>query len=157
MIMSGRPLTLSVNGKTHEITVPAHKLLLDALREDLGLVATKETCSLGACGACTVLLDGEPIASCITLARYAEGREVITLEGIEKNGELHPLQKSFLAHNAFQCAFCTPGMIMMACGLLKDNPKPSEAEIREYMAGNICRCTTYHEIIRAIQDAHNFT
>ncbi len=155
--MSGRSLKLLVNGETHEVIVPDHRLLLDVLRDNLSLVATKETCSLGACGACTVLLDDEPVASCITLARYAEGREVTTLEGIEENGDLHPLQKSFLAHNAFQCAFCTPGMIMMGCGLLKDNPKPSEAEVREYMAGNICRCTTYHEIIRAIQDAHNFT
>ena len=155
--MSGRPLQLSVNGKTHEITVPDHRLLLDALRNDLGLEATKETCGLSACGACTVLLDGEPIASCITLARYAEGKkEVTTLEGIAPDGDLHPLQKSFLKHNAFQCAFCTPGMIMMASALLAENPKPSEAEIREYMAGNICRCTTYHEIIQAIKDAHTF-
>jgi carbon-monoxide dehydrogenase small subunit len=102
------------------------------------------------------LLDGEPVASCILLARYAEGKELTTLEGIEKNGDLHPVQKSFLEHNAFQCAFCTPGMIMMAVALLRENPKPTEEEVREYMAGNICRCTTYHEIIQAIKDAHNF-
>jgi carbon-monoxide dehydrogenase small subunit len=154
--MTNRPLNLSVNGKSHELTVPDHRTLAEVLRHDLGLIATKETCGLGACGACSVLLDGEPIASCVALARYAEGREVTTLEGIAARGELHPLQKSFLEHNAYQCAFCTPGMIIMACGLLKENPKPSEAEIRDYMAGNICRCTTYHEIIRAIGDAHRF-
>ncbi len=154
--MNTRPLKISVNGKERELDIPDHRLLLDVLRHDLGMVATKETCSLGACGACTVLLDGEPIASCLTLARYAEGKEITSLEGITPKDDLHPLQKSFLKHNAFQCAFCTPGMIMMACALLKDNPKPSETEIRDYMAGNICRCTTYHEIIRAIQDAHSF-
>ncbi|MBI2880036.1 MAG: (2Fe-2S)-binding protein [Candidatus Tectomicrobia bacterium] len=154
--MSARPLKLSVNGKTRELAVPDHRLLLDLLRNDLGLVATRETCGLGACGACTVLLDGAPIASCITLARYAEGKEVTTLEGIAPDDGLHPVQKSFLEHNAFQCAFCTPGMVMMACALLKENPRPSEAEIRDYMAGNICRCTTYHEIIRAIHEAHRF-
>ncbi|MFQ5914918.1 MAG: (2Fe-2S)-binding protein [Nitrospinota bacterium] len=154
--MSGRPLKLSVNGKPLELTVPDHRLLLDLLRNDLDLVATKETCGLGACGACTVLLDGEPIASCITLARYAEGREVTTLEGIASGDDLHAVQKAFLEFNAFQCAFCTPGMIMMACALLKENPRPSEAEIRDYMAGNICRCTTYHEIIHAIAEAHRF-
>ncbi len=154
--MNARPLKLSVNGETRELTVPDHRLLLDILRRDLGLVATKETCGLGACGACTVLLDGAPIASCITLARYAEGKEVTTLEGIAPGDGLHPVQKAFLEFNAFQCAFCTPGMIMMACALLKENPRPSEAEVRDYMAGNICRCTTYHEIIQAIREAHRF-
>lgn len=154
--MSARPLRLSVNGKTRELAVPDHRLLLDLLRNDLGLLAARETCGLGACGACTVLLDGAPIASCITLARYAEGKEITTLEGIAPDDGLHPVQKSFLEHNAFQCAFCTPGMVMMACALLKEKPRPSEAEIRDYMAGNICRCTTYHEIIRAIHEAHRF-
>ena len=148
--------TLNINGRSHTVSVRPDETLLDALRERLSLTGSKEGCGEGDCGACTVLLDGEAIASCITLARYAEGKEVTTLEGIAPDGDLHPLQKSFLKHSAFQCAFCTPGMIMMASALLEETPKPSEDEIREYMAGNICRCTTYHEIIQAIKDAHTF-
>ena len=151
--MSGHPLQLSVNGKTHEITVPDHRLLLDTLRNDLGLEATKETCSLGACGACTVLLDGEAIASCITLARYAEGKEVTTLEGIAPGDDLPPLQKSFLKHSAFQCAFCTPGMIMAAVSLLDEEPNPTETDVREGLEGNLCRCTGYHNIVKAVLSA----
>jgi carbon-monoxide dehydrogenase small subunit len=127
--------------------------LLQVLRNGLGLNGTKEGCGTGDCGACTVLLDGKPVNSCLVLAIDADGHEVTTVEGLEKEGKLHPLQAAFVEEGAVQCGFCTPGMLMTAKGLLDENPHPSEGEIRRGIAGNLCRCTGYVRIVRAIQRA----
>ena len=142
---------LKVNGLAHETEVEPRRTLLELLREDLELMGTKEGCGLGECGTCTVLLDGRPIKSCITLAVQANGREVTTIEGVEKeDGTLHPLQQAFIDHGAIQCGFCTPGMILSAKALLDENPRPTELEVRQAIAGNLCRCTGYQKIVAAI-------
>jgi carbon-monoxide dehydrogenase small subunit len=147
-------VTITVNGETYVLEqVPVNRTLLQLIREDLGLTGTKEGCGEGDCGACTVLLDGKPVNSCLVLAVEADGREVVTVEGLARGGKLHPLQQAFIDEGAVQCGFCTPGMLMAAKGLLDENPHPTEAEIRQGIAGNLCRCTGYVRIVRAIQKA----
>jgi len=144
-------LRLSVNGFPYELTVEPRRTLLELLREDLELTGTKEGCGLGECGTCTVLLDGKPVKSCITLAVQVTGREVTTIEGLEMpDGTLHPVQQAFIDHGAIQCGFCTPGMVLSAKALLEENPKPTELEVRWAIAGNLCRCTGYQKIVEAI-------
>jgi carbon-monoxide dehydrogenase small subunit len=145
------PIQLKVNGMAYKMEVEPRRTLLELIREDLELTGTKEGCGLGECGSCTVLLDRKPIKSCITLAVQANGREVTTIEGLEKaDGTLHPLQQAFIDHGAIQCGFCTPGMILSAKGLLDENPRPTELEVRQAIAGNLCRCTGYQKIVEAI-------
>ncbi|HLH73041.1 MAG TPA: (2Fe-2S)-binding protein [Chloroflexota bacterium] len=144
---------LSVNGARVEVDVDAETPLLMVLRDDLNLTGSKIGCGEGMCGACTVLIDGEPIRSCITPVAVAAGKAVLTIEGIAMNGQLHPLQQAFLEVGAFQCGYCTPGMIMSGIALLAKYREPSEAEIIAFMQGNICRCGAYRRIIRAIQQA----
>ena len=146
-------LTCTVNGEAVEVLVQPYVTLLDALREDLGLTGPKEGCGTGDCGACTVHLDGQPIASCLMLAMQARGREVRTIEGLGVNGTLHPLQDAFVRLGVPQCGFCIPGVIMAAAALLAENPRPSEDEIRYGIAGNLCRCTGYTTMLTAITEA----
>ncbi len=147
------PLHLTVNGQAYDIEVSARRTLVDLLRYDLGLTGTKEACGVGVCGACTVLLDGRMVASCITLALQASNSQVTTIEGVAQDKRLHPLQKSFMTHGGFQCGICTPGQIVAAKALLDVNPSPTEEEIREWMMGNLCRCTGYYQIIDSIVQA----
>lgn len=144
-------LSLIVNDEPHELLIAPNRTLLEVIRNDLGLTGTKEGCGTGECGACTVLLDGEPVNACLTLALQAHGRKVTTIEGLAKGDLLHPLQKAFIVHGAIQCGFCTPGMILSAKALLERNPKPKEIEIREALVGNLCRCTGYQKIVEAIR------
>jgi len=144
-------IQLQVNGLAYKVEVEPRRTLLELIREDLELTGTKEGCGLGECGTCTVLLDGKPIKSCITLAVQAGGREVTTIEGLEKSdGTLHPIQQAFIDHGAIQCGFCTPGMVLSAKALLDENSRPTEIEVREAIAGNLCRCTGYQKIVEAI-------
>jgi carbon-monoxide dehydrogenase small subunit len=143
-------LRLNVNGEEFEVLTEVHKTLLEVLREDLGLTGTKRGCDLGSCGACTVLIDGKPHLSCLTLAADAQGKKVVTIEGLRPDGELHPLQKSFVEKGAIQCGFCTPGMILTAKAFLDENPHPSEKEVKKAISGNLCRCTGYVKIVEAI-------
>jgi aerobic carbon-monoxide dehydrogenase small subunit len=140
-----------VNGKKFQGVVEGSETLLDCLRERLGLTGAKKGCDQGDCGACTVLLDGVPVNSCLVLASEAAGKEVTTIEGLSQDSVLHPLQEAFIRHNAVQCGFCTPGMILTAAALLKENPHPSADEIRHYLQGNLCRCTGYSKIVEAVQ------
>jgi len=143
---------LRVNGVRRELLVSPNELLLNVLRDRMGLTGTKYGCGIGECGSCTVLVDCEPMLSCLTLAICVDGSDIATIEGIaQKDGKLHPIQESFLEHGAIQCGFCTPGMIIMAKNLLDENPKPTEEEIREHIRGNLCRCTGYTQIVKAIQ------
>ena len=144
-------LTMRLNGEEVTIEVKPDALLVDVLRDELELTGTKEACGEGECGACTVLLDGEPVTSCIVPARKAQGREVLTVEGLASGGELHPLQKAFIECGAVQCGYCTPGMLMSAKALLDGNPHPSEEDIKEAISGNLCRCTGYVKIVEAIK------
>jgi aerobic-type carbon monoxide dehydrogenase small subunit (CoxS/CutS family) len=147
-------LTLTVNGEPYLLErVPVSRSLLHVLRDDLGLTGTKEGCGEGDCGACTVLLDGKAVNSCLVLAVEAEGKEITTVEGLAKGGKLHPLQQAFVDEGAVQCGFCTPGMLLSAKALLDANPKPTELEIRTSLAGNLCRCTGYVRIVSAVQKA----
>jgi carbon-monoxide dehydrogenase small subunit len=148
-----RSLTLSVNGvqQTHE--VEPRLLLVHYLRETRGLTGTNVGCDTSQCGACTVLLDGQAVKSCTLLAVQAEGAEVTTIEGLARDGELHPLQQAFWDEHGLQCGFCTPGMILTACDFLKRNPRPAEAEIRHALEGNYCRCTGYQNIVASVQEA----
>lgn len=146
-------ISFKLNGKNITVDVDPEKRLLDLLREDLGLTGTKEGCSEGECGACTVIIDGEAIHSCLTLVCQLEGKEVITIEGLEANGELDRIQKYFVEETAIQCGYCTTGMIMSTKALLLHNPHPTEEEIRVALAGNICRCSGYTQIIRAVKRA----
>jgi carbon-monoxide dehydrogenase small subunit len=148
-----KTIKFRVNGKKYELEVPTNRLLIDCLRYDLGLTGTKEGCSVGVCGACTVLMDGQMISSCLALAVFADGREITTVEGLAKNGELHPVQKSFIQYGGFQCGICTPGQIVAATALLNENAKPSEDEIKEWLMGNLCRCTGYYQIIDSVKKA----
>ena len=144
-------IKLFVNDKEYELFVALNRTLLEVLRDDLCLTGTKRGCDSGQCGACTVLLDGKPILSCITLACEVDGRQIQTIEGLAKDGELHPVQKAFVEHGAIQCGFCTPGMILSAKALLESNPSPTIEEIKKGISGNLCRCTGYVKIIQAIQ------
>ncbi len=148
-------IALNVNGIDHVIEIEENRRLLDVLREELSLTGTKEGCGIGECGACTVILNGEAVNSCLILAVQADGGTVLTVEGLEQEGEMSRLQKAFLEHGAVQCGFCTPGMLMSAKALLDRNPHPTEAEIREAIAGNLCRCTGYKQIVEAIDAATN--
>ena len=144
------PINLSVNGTTYLIEVPAHKSLLDAIRQDIGLTGTKEGCDDSECGACMVLIDGRPVNSCSYLAVQAANAEIFTVEGLAVDGDLAPLQDAFLTEGGVQCGFCTPGMLMSATALLDANPDPTEDEIRIGLSGNLCRCTGYDGIVRAV-------
>lgn len=145
-----RILKLTVNGEDREILIESHKTLLEVLREDLGLTGTKRGCDLGTCGACTVLIDGKPWLSCLTLAIAVQGKKITTIEGLAEDGKLHPLQSSFIEKGAIQCGFCTPGMILTVKAFLDENPSPSEEEVKRAISGNLCRCTGYVKIIEAI-------
>lgn len=149
-----KKIHMRVNGKKHEIEIPTNRLLIDVLRYDLGLTGTKEGCSVGVCGACTVLMDGEMVSSCLALGVFADGREITTVEGLAENGKLHPVQQSFIKYGGFQCGICTPGQVVAAKALLDQIPKPTEAQIKDWMMGNLCRCTGYYKIIESIQKAH---
>ena len=144
---------LTVNGTSYDLEIPARRLLVDCLRYDLGLTGTKEGCGVGVCGACTVLVDGQMAASCITLAAAVDGAELTTIEGVAQDGQLHPVQQAFIDHGGFQCGICTPGQIVAAVTLLRTNPDPSEEEIREWMMGNLCRCTGYYAIMESVVNA----
>lgn len=144
---------LAVNGTRHELDLDTRQSLLDVLREDLGLTGTKKGCNQGACGACTILLNGRRVVSCLTLAAMHDGAKIETIEGLEKNGELHPLQSAFVEHDGLQCGFCTPGQIMSAVGCIAEGHAGSPDEIRFWMSGNICRCGAYPGIVAAVADA----
>lgn len=146
-------IALRVNGQEHTLEVPTQRLLVDCLRYDLGLTGTKEGCSVGVCGACTVLMDGQMISSCLVLAVRANGADLVTIEGLAEEARLHPIQQAFIDHGGFQCGICTPGMIMAAKALLDANPHPTEDDIKDWMLGNLCRCTGYYKIIESIEAA----
>ena len=146
-------VNLTVNGKPYSAEVPTYRMLVDMLRYDLGLTGTKETCSVGVCGACTIMLDGKMASSCITLAVRADGADIQTIEGVADGDKLHPVQEVFIANGGFQCGACTPGQIMAAKSLLEEIPHPTEAQIKEWMMGNLCRCTGYYQIIDSIKAA----
>ncbi|MCU7874506.1 MAG: (2Fe-2S)-binding protein [Candidatus Thiodiazotropha sp. (ex Lucinoma borealis)] len=144
---------ISINGSHYQREVEPRLLLVEFIREEVGLTGTHIGCDTSYCGACTVILDGEPIKSCTLFAVQADGGEVITVEGLEQNDELHPIQQAFSQHHGLQCGFCTPGMLMSSLALLAENPTPSEKEIRKQLGGNLCRCTGYQNIIKAVQAA----
>ncbi len=146
-------IRLIVNGETHRLVVEPRRLLADVLREDLALTGTNLGCEHGACGSCTVLVDGQSVRSCLMFAVQANGHEVMTVEGLARDGKMHPLQQAFWEKQGLQCGFCTPGFLMTAYELLQHNPDPSEEEIRDALSGNICRCTGYQHIIEAVQSA----
>lgn len=148
--MSTHRIQLVVNGETQQADVPARRLLSDFLRDDLHLTGTKRGCETGTCGACSVLVDGEVVKSCLSLAVQAEGRSITTVEGLCRGGELHPLQESFMQCGGLQCGYCTPGFLMASCALLATNPNPTEHEVREGLNGNICRCTGYTQIVESV-------
>jgi xanthine dehydrogenase YagT iron-sulfur-binding subunit len=143
---------LRVNGSARRLRLDSRVTLLDALREHLGLVGTKKGCDQGACGACTVLVEGKRVLSCLTLAAQCEGRDLTTIEGLARDGELHPLQEAFIRHDGFQCGYCTPGQVMSAVALLEEGRAGSDEEIREFMSGNLCRCGAYPNIVAAIRE-----
>ncbi|HUF93506.1 MAG TPA: (2Fe-2S)-binding protein [Candidatus Limnocylindria bacterium] len=151
--MSVRTITITVNGMAHELDVRPNVRLIDLLRQELALTGTKEGCSIGVCGACTVLVDGRSVSACLTLAVMVAGRDVTTIEGLAEGDALHPLQQAFLEHGGLQCGFCTPGQIMAAKALLDERPHPDDEEIRVAMLGNLCRCTGYYKIIESIKAA----
>ena len=151
--MSKQLCTLKVNGDTCTVAAETHHTLLEILREELGLTGTKHGCELGECGTCTVLVDGRPVLSCLALPVECEGRAITTVEGLARNGVLHPLQQAFAELGAAQCGYCTPGVIMTAKALLDRNPSPTREQIKEATAGNLCRCTGYQQITDAIEDA----
>jgi aerobic carbon-monoxide dehydrogenase small subunit len=144
-------INVTVNQKKYELAVDVNMTLADMIREELNLTGTKKGCGLGECGACTVLLDGKPVSSCLVLAVEAENREVVTIEGVETEKGLHPIQQAFVEKGAIQCGFCTPGMVLSSKALLDENPHPDEQEIRKAISGNLCRCTGYQKIVEAIQ------
>jgi carbon-monoxide dehydrogenase small subunit len=148
-----KQITITVNGKTHELQVKPWETLLEVIRDELGLTGTKEGCGLGECGACTVIMDGRTVNSCLVLAPEADGKEIITIEGLAQGDKLHPIQETFLEHGGLQCGFCTPGIIMSTKALLDENPNPTDEEIRRGIAGNFCRCTGYTKIFESIKTA----
>jgi carbon-monoxide dehydrogenase small subunit len=145
--------TFVVNGQAYEVIIEPHMLLIDVLRDKLGLTGTKYSCGAGDCGACTVLVDGKPSLSCLTLAVTAKGKSILTIEGVADGNELHPIQQAFVDQGAIQCGFCTPGMILSAKALLAQNPSPDRAAIRDWLSANVCRCTGYQMIVEAVEDA----
>jgi len=151
--MVGKTIQFVLNGAKRKIDVEPNELLMNCIRDQLHLTGTKYVCGIGECGACTVLLDNQPILSCLTLAVDADGKEVTTIEGVAKEGKLDKIQQAFVEEGSVQCGYCIPGMILMTKSLLAEKPAPSESDIREYMRGNLCRCTGYVNIIRAIQKA----
>lgn len=151
--MKKQLLSMIVNGDEHDLAVAPNATLLDVLRDDLGLTGVKEGCSEGVCGACTVLMDGNPVRSCLTLALEAEGSSIITIEGLSAEGQLHPIQEAFVDQGAVQCGFCTPGMVLSSKALLDSSPHPSDEEIKYALAGNFCRCTGYAKILNAVREA----
>lgn len=144
------PLTLTVNGKTHTLEVTSNRTLLSVLRDELGLTGARGGCGIGMCGTCTVLIDGRAISSCLTLAVQAAGKEIVTVEGLSDGDVLHPVQKAYLDHAAFQCAYCTPGFVLTTIALLKDHPDADADTVREYLSGNLCRCGSYVNILEAV-------
>jgi len=142
-----------VNGKSHEVIIEPNMLLIDVLRDKLGFTGTKYACGTGDCGACTVLVDGKPVLSCLTLAVTVKNKNILTIEGLAKGTTLHPIQQSFIDHGAVQCGFCTPGMILSAKALLDENPTPTREDVKAALAGNLCRCTGYIKIVDAVLDA----
>jgi carbon-monoxide dehydrogenase small subunit len=146
-------VTTRINGENHELYTDAHRTLLEVVRDTIGLTGTKEGCGTGDCGACTVLLDGKPVNSCLVLVPEVDGHEVTTIEGLAPIHSLHPVQQAFVTEGGLQCGICTPGMVLSAVALLRDNPEPTETEIRYAIAGNLCRCTGYDKIVRAIEIA----
>jgi len=150
-------IEFTINNEKRRLSVKPNDLLINMIRNDLFLTGSKYGCGIGECGACTVLLNGEPVLSCLTLAATVDGKEITTIEGLAKENELHPMQIAFLKNAAVQCGFCTPGMILTATALLKENPNPTEDEIRDYIRGNICRCTGYIQIVKAIESCANET
>ena len=148
--MKREEIVLNVNRVNYKIEVEPHRTLVEVLRETLGLTGTKKSCNEGECGACTVLMDRKPVASCLVLAVDAQGKEIVTIEGLSEGGKLHPVQEAFLKHGAIQCGFCTPGMVMSAKALLDENPNPTPTEARRAISGNLCRCTGYQQIVDSI-------
>ncbi|MBI2985805.1 MAG: (2Fe-2S)-binding protein [Deltaproteobacteria bacterium] len=146
-------IRITLNGKSISLEVPAHRLLLDLLRDEIGLTGTKEGCGTGDCGACTVFLNGKPVNSCLILSGELDGAEIVTIEGLKIGPELHPIQKAFIQDGGVQCGYCTSGMLMMSKALLDENLNPTEEEIRFALSGNLCRCTGYAKIVQAVQDA----
>lgn len=146
-------IALRVNGEVYEVAVPVYKTLLEVLREDLNLTGTKHGCELGECGTCTVLVNGQPVLSCLVLPIEVVGKEITTVEGLARNGQLHPLQVAFAELGAAQCGYCTPGILVTAAALLESNPQPSRQQIKEALAGNLCRCTGYIKILDAVERA----
>jgi aerobic carbon-monoxide dehydrogenase small subunit len=144
-------ITLKVNDREYDLVIPVNRTLTQVLRDNLRLTGTKQGCEMGDCGSCTVLMDGQPVNSCLVLAVEAEGHEILTIEGLSAEGELHPLQQAFVEHGGIQCGFCSPGMILTAKALLDKNPCPGQSEIREAISGNLCRCTGYQKIVDAIE------
>ncbi|MDB5914209.1 MAG: (2Fe-2S)-binding protein [Ramlibacter sp.] len=151
--MSQHRIQLVVNGEPQDTELPARRMLSDFLRDDLHLTGTKRGCETGTCGACSVLVDGEVVKSCLSLAVQADGRSITTVEGLCKDGQLHPLQESFMQCGGLQCGYCTPGFLMASCALLAQNPNPSAQEVREGLNGNLCRCTGYTQIVESVLDA----
>ncbi len=143
-------IRLRVNGVTYETTIEPRRTLLEVLRDNLGFTGAKKACDTGDCGACTVIINGKPVVSCLVLAIEAQGKDILTIEGLAKDGQLHPIQQAFVNHGAIQCGFCTPGMILSAKALLDRNPKPTEDEVKSAIVGNLCRCTGYAKIVEAI-------
>jgi len=143
-------IVLRVNGINYKVAVEPQRTLVEVLRDTLGLTGTKKSCSEGECGACTVLMDGKPVASCLILALDGQGKEITTIEGLSEGEKLHPIQEAFLKHGAIQCGFCTPGMVMSAKAFLDEQPKPTATEVRKAISGNLCRCTGYQQIVDAI-------
>lgn len=147
-------IVLRVNGREHHVRALTHHTLLEVLRSELKLFGVREACAVGQCGACTVLFAGKPVSSCLILAPMAEGKEIVTVEGLEDpDGTLHPIQQAFVDHTAFQCSYCTPGFLLTTKAMLEENPEPTEQEAKEYLAGNICRCGSYVKILEAVMDA----
>lgn len=150
--MKKQLLELTVNGEEHQLLIDPQRTLLEVLRESLQLTGTKEGCDAGQCGACTVLIDGDPVLSCLMLAGEAQGKKIVTIEGLAANGELHQLQRAFVEHGAVQCGYCSPGMILAAKALLDRNPRATSEDIKRAISGNLCRCTGYTKIVEAIAD-----
>lgn len=144
-------IALKVNDREYDLVIPVNRTLTQVLRENLKLTGTKQGCEMGDCGSCAVLLDGQPVNSCLVLAVEAEGHEILTIEGLSDEGKLHPLQQAFVDHGSIQCGFCSPGMILTAKALLDKNPSPGQSEIREAISGNLCRCTGYQKIVDAVE------
>jgi carbon-monoxide dehydrogenase small subunit len=146
-------IVLNVNGMNYKLSIEPHRTLVEILRETLGLTGTKKSCNEGECGTCTVLMDGKPVASCLVLAIDAQDKEILTIEGLSEGEKLHPIQEAFLKNGGIQCGFCTPGMVMSAKAFLDEHPKPTPADVRKAIVGNLCRCTGYQQIVDSIMDA----